>query len=300
MKIFRKSPVKNAILQEKIIKKFQKTLQLLPDVKTRWNSTEVMLERFIQTFDCLREALEEIGLPDLVLNTDLEVAKSLHEALQPVRLASEALGRRDATLLSAEGSLNFMYAKLKKTNTKVGSDLYNSITKRINERRHKELITALKFLQGLPLTSVPEFENSSKSQTIKFIKEQGVRLIQDFHKDNGGLTVDHVEPEPSSIREELESAIKEFSNPVQTDSSLIDFSKVITKELSLFELHGKLSRNLDMIFDALKSIKPTSTDSERVFSDSSNICSKKRTLLSDENVNNICFLKSFFQRIDSE
>lgn len=113
----------------------QKTLQMLLDVKTRWNSTEAMLERFIQTFDCLKEALDEIGLPDLILPNDIEVAKSVHEALQPIRLASEALGRRDATLLSAEGSLSFMYAKLKKNSTSVGRDLYLSITERINEHR---------------------------------------------------------------------------------------------------------------------------------------------------------------------
>lgn len=98
---------------------------------------------------------------------------------------------------------------MKKTNAEVG-DLYNSITKRINERYHKELVTALKFLQGLPLTSVPEFEKSFKSQMIMIITNHGVRSTQDFSKNNGGQVVDHIEPESSSMSEESESIIKEF------------------------------------------------------------------------------------------
>ena len=307
MKIFRKSPVKNALLQEKFTKMLHKTLQLCVDVKTRWNSTETMLEHFIRGFDCIKETLSEIGLSGLMLDSDFEVAKNLQKALQPIRLASEALGRRDATLLSAENSLSFLYSKLKKSNSKIGNDLFDAITKRINERRHKEIITALKFLQGLPLsTQVPaELESSTKTQMNKFIKELGVRLLQncqrqtddDAAKLNAGLFCMHDDSgSPSSMREELESAIMEYANPSQTDSAMIDFSKVIAKELSLFELHGKLSTNLEIIFGGLKSIKPTSTDSERIFSISGNICSKKRTSMSDESINNICFSKSYFQR----
>lgn len=310
VKLFRKSPVKNAILQEKIINKFHKSYQLCADVKTRWNSTEGMLERFIKTFDCIKDALADIGLTDLILDSDLDVAKSLFEALQPIRLASEALGRRDATLLSAEGTLSFLYTKLKESGSTIGHDLYDAITNRINQRRNKELVTTLKYLQGLPLSSIPDLENSSKSQMTKFIKEHGVRLIRGYLKQIGEVGTDaepiagpssrvEVESGPSNLREELESAIKVFVCPGQPDAAMIDIAKVITKELSLFELHGRLSRNLKILFDALNSIKPTSTDSERVFSDSANICSKKRTLLADTNVNNLCFLKSYFARIDS-
>ena len=49
-----------------------------------------------------------------------------------------------------------------------------------NQRHQKEVVTALKFLRGLYLSSVPELGNSSKSQMMKFIKEH---VLQDHLRD---------------------------------------------------------------------------------------------------------------------
>lgn len=90
----------------------------------------------------------------LDMDNDFEAAKNHQEALQPIRLASEVLGRRDAILLTTEGSVSFLYSKLTKSNSNVGNDLFHAIMKRINNPRQKEIITELKFLQGLPRPSL--------------------------------------------------------------------------------------------------------------------------------------------------
>lgn len=70
----------------------------------------------------------------------------------------------------------------------------------------------------------------------------------------------------------------------------------ITKEMNIFETTGVMSSNLKSIFDSLKSIPPTSTESERVFSLAGNIVTVRRQRLSDSNINMISFLKSYFMR----
>jgi hypothetical protein len=54
------------------------------------------------------------------------------------------------------------------------------------------------------------------------------------------------------------------------------------------------SSDLDLLFDALKTIKPSSVASERVFSISGNFVSRIRTRLSNRSVDILCFLKSYF------
>ena len=54
---FRKSPVKNDLLQQVVKTKYGKELRLLKDCKTRWSSLCVMLERFVR----VSEAVEQVG-----------------------------------------------------------------------------------------------------------------------------------------------------------------------------------------------------------------------------------------------
>lgn len=58
-KIFRKlkkSPLKNDYLQKYVIEKHGKNLEAVLDVKTRWNSTVAMVERFLMINNCIKES----------------------------------------------------------------------------------------------------------------------------------------------------------------------------------------------------------------------------------------------------
>lgn len=71
-------------------------------------------------------------------------------------------------------------------------------------------------------------------------------------------------------------------------------TKLVKQELSCYEADSKLGTYLEKLLNALKTIPPTSTESERVFSMSSNFCTKKRSRLSDKSLDALCFLKSYF------
>ena len=89
----------------------------------------------------------------------------------------------------------------------------------------------------------------------------------------------------NSINKFLEEPAENITNP-----------KILRAEFSLFEATHKRTKNLDLLFDALKTIKPSSVPSERVFSIAGNFVSKIRTRPSHRSVDILCFLKSYFLR----
>lgn len=294
--------MKNGILQDKIIAAHTKPLQLIIDVTTRWNSTEQMVERFLRVYESIKETLTELGQPNPLSDNDVHSLQILFDALQPIRLVSEAIGRRDATLLTAEGSLSFLLSKLKQQNNAIANELHDAIYDRICSRRNKELVSLMKFLKTKHMGSTSEMPTCSRSQLMKFMKESDWLLKMVEHGTETGESSNSInssmDRENLTLQQELECAIKEHSELHNASTDSVDRGKIIQKEVMLYELSGKLSNNLQKLLDNLTSIKPTSTDSERVFSDSSNFCNKKRSSLSDASMNVLSFLKSYFKRID--
>lgn len=64
----------------------------------------------------------------------------------------------------------------------------------------------------------------------------------------------------------------------------------------LFELTKKRTQNLELLYKVLLSVKPTSTDSERVFSTAGNFVTKSRNRLSDYSLHAVVFLKALFSQ----
>jgi len=58
---------------------------------------------------------------------------------------------------------------------------------------------------------------------------------------------------------------------------------------------GGRGRILQWVYDYLLSVPPTSVESERAFSAAGVVCSKLRTRLGDETLDNLCMLRTFFQ-----
>lgn len=159
----------------------------------------------------------------------------------------------------------------------------------------------MKFLNNTNTATCSELPVLTRAQLFKFIKEEWSKLLKltdepVVSKDNSNAS--QQDTTELTLEQELEFAIHEFSDASIPANELLDMSKVLHKELTLFELNGKLTENLQRLFNGLKTVQPTSTESERVFSSSSNICNKTRSRLSDYNLHILCFLKSYFKRID--
>lgn len=259
-----------------------------------------MLGRYIKLHECVVEALQELGGAKPVSTSDLEMISSLYDALQPIRVVSDRLGKRDANLLTAESSLNFLVTKLENLNTPVSHEILDAVKQRINQRRNTGLTSLIKFLNNpSDWDSNSAFPLLSRSNLFKFAKDECQGLVK-WSSDctrgaNAAESNADKQAEPTSIQDELDAFIEGQAGTSKQTTTKPSKSSIIHKELSLFEMTGELTPGLKSLFNALKSIKPTSTDSERIFADASNVCTKKRTGLSDKSVHIICFLKSYFR-----
>lgn len=132
VKLFKQSPLKNAVLQSHIKAKHGKELALILDCKTRWNSTERMLERFVLVYESILLSLNEFNMNELIIEAaDMAMVKNLLECLQPIKVATEELGRRGANLLSAEAAINFLLEILGQRTDSIGQAFYEAIKERI-------------------------------------------------------------------------------------------------------------------------------------------------------------------------
>lgn len=99
-------------------------------------------------------------------------------ALQPIKLASDALGRRDVTILTAEGTLSFLFNKLKQQSTPIADELYDAILRRIGERHNKKLVSVMRFLNNRSTSSSTELPVLARTQLLKFIWEECSKLVK--------------------------------------------------------------------------------------------------------------------------
>ena len=118
---------------------------MIYDSRTRWSSTIAMLERFLETRKEIKIALisKNINFP---LSKD-ELDKDNHcVALKPLKLAIEALSKRDVDLLSFEILIQFIRKKLDEANAPISQLVKQQFEKRIVERRNTNLINLIIYL----------------------------------------------------------------------------------------------------------------------------------------------------------
>ena len=69
-------------------------------------------------------------------------------ALEPVKLALEAMCRQDATLVTAEGIFLFLIREMKKQRTTLAKKLLSAVKNRIQQRRKNDLINLMRYPQN--------------------------------------------------------------------------------------------------------------------------------------------------------
>ena len=89
------------------------------------------------------------------------------------------------------------------------------------------------------------------------------------------------------------------SNPKTSSSSSTIVPPILglnmNAETKLFEANGERTQNLEFLYQALMTGKPTSVESERCFSNAGVFATKVRSRLGDRSLCDLVFLRVYFQ-----
>lgn len=302
VKFFKLSSVRNAVLQNHVVEQENKKLMLKVDVKTRWNSLVPMLERLLQLKPCIENAVSDIGgTNDFYKEVDFKVLEDILKVLKPIELAVKELSKDSSTILTSEGVHQFLFKNLSEQTSNISKMMLDSLRKRYDERRNKDLVSLMRYLQN-PNSNISQnvdgFKYSSKSAIIQCAKNI---MKQNFTNESMNLSDEEIADaeeiaeaeETNNLTTQLQQSISKLVS-FQPKNKNSDPFELIKKEFKLYESSGVKTLNLNKINTALKTIQPTSTSSERTFSVAGNFSTKLRSRMSFEILNALIFLKYYF------
>ena len=148
VKIFRRSSMKNEVLQKYVLLEQNKELSLVLDCKTRWSSMYKMIERFICLIKCISKALLDLSIVHDISRAELLFLSERKCALEITKLAVNALYCKDKILLTAEGIFRFLFFELKKRKSSLAEYLLCCVKNCIQQRRQHDMVNLIRYFQN--------------------------------------------------------------------------------------------------------------------------------------------------------
>ena len=149
IKLFRKSPLKNDCLQKNCEKEFGKTLSMLLDTETNWNSLLKMLSRLLEARVLTDNKLKELKLGSKCLTEDeVAVVKDLVESLEIIEVVATAFCRRDVTISKSEKIFKYVIKKLTEETGTISQEWLTAVTDRIESRKNKGICSLVRYLEA--------------------------------------------------------------------------------------------------------------------------------------------------------
>ena len=111
---------------------------------------------------------------------------------------------------------------------------------------------------------------------------------------------DSVEEGPLSFKEQIEKSIQSVGEKATVAASSEQqpsvTKRLMKKEFEIYEETKVRTVNLNLLCSALKTIQPTSVESERAFSSCSLFVTKLRCSLKPSTIDALCFLREYFKK----
>jgi len=135
VKMFKRSPTKNDdTLQPYVKRELGREMNVILDCRTRWSSLVDMLARFQLLRGPLQKALIDLGQSAELTDADFTAVSEIVSCLEPLKVAVNALCRRDTNLISAQAALQFCIIQLQKQNSELARTVAEVLEKRVKER----------------------------------------------------------------------------------------------------------------------------------------------------------------------
>ena len=148
VKQFKRSPLKNETLQKYVRETHPIGLNLILDCKTRWSSLLDMISRIIQLKLPVQKALLDLGESVDLSDHDFIKIELIAKALMPIKIAVEALCRRDTNLITAEATIKFLLNELSISASYFNNQILEAIDKRIIQERYIDASVVIQHLHN--------------------------------------------------------------------------------------------------------------------------------------------------------
>ena len=306
VKFFRRSPVKNDDhLQPYILENLGREKMLLLDCKTRWNSLLTKLERFYELKKEIKMAMVQLDVPFDLSEKEVKEINEVCEALAPFKAAVDALASKDADMLLSEKIIAFVLKKLGELQPNISKDLTKRFSIRIDKRRNGRLVHLFEYLKKSSCIDQPEDHLGHKVSRKKIAAMSTSLLQRLFVSNESDEVVSNEEQEVTTsnngqetqtqmtLAQELYAFVADDKNEEQCNNVS---SRVVQKEMMLYEITKRRPNNLEKLYAALKTIKPTSVEAERAFSALGYFVSKIRNCFNDDTIDALLFLRHYYSK----
>lgn len=302
---FKRSPV----LRETHLTPYTNLMPLL-DCNTRWNSLLVMVERFLEIIIPIRKALIELTYLPSIHDSDVLLLRKMVTILKPIKLAVDAIARRDANLLSSDAAVRFMIMKLQKFEDPLAISLLDNMQHYVMGRRNDTIVEVMQFFRNpnkgisgssckllIQLAKRLNLSESDSSTQTSLAENKSNKPENDRDTNqSSSSTCDKSDLPASDLAAELNNFIlnsvdNAFPKYIPTCSG----EKMLRKEIDNYKECGIKGKIINSLENCLLAIKPTSVEAERSFSNAQQLCTKLRTNMSDQMIDSLSFLRSYYQ-----
>lgn len=208
---------------------------------------------------------------------------------------------------------------MQEVNTPFSLEIRVALFNRIKERR-TQLSSLLQYLhnryqiQNAEKYSTELFLKLNKSELLKVVaallqrtevlEDKNDVSLQNIDEDEAEcFTIENEIPARNTtttenLRQMMDRAIAKQLNipPAVQNKGNVSMTTRLRREITIFDDEGMRGHYLDIVYESLLTIPPTSVEAERAFSAAGLLCTKIRSRLSDKTIDTLCQLRAYFQK----
>ncbi|CAG9862308.1 unnamed protein product [Phyllotreta striolata] len=283
-------------------------LKMILDVKTRWNSTYYMLERFLKLAPLIGNIiLSNVNAPNMVNASDLEELKQVCQLLVPLeQTTKEMSGQNYITLSKVIPMIMCLVTQYEHFNTSVG--LAENLKSAILKELYRRFGSAEKcFLLAASTILDPRFKNIhfkdplALSSIIRHLKSEMNSIGGEESSSSSDISPQVEKPEPVFDLWAPHKNIAYTKKTKRRGEKFDEFTQYLSipvrnlkdNPLEIWEEMKLVYPNLFKLAQKYLGILATSVPSERLFSKAGAIATKNRSRLTGKRLSKLLFLESF-------